>query len=672
MINSRALVITGILLVVLIILVLKLFTIQVTKHEYYTRIAETQQYKPQIVKAERGLIKDVNGEVLSYTFNNVSFFVDRRMVDDKKIDAIAKAFSKEMGKTKSYYANMIKSGSKIICIESKVPMEQANRLKKNVIDGLTYQEDFSRVYPYGNSASHILGYVDKKTGTGIEGIEKIYNNELTGTDGYMVFERDVLGRILAIDDNTSKLPQGGNTVNLTVNKIYQKILEEELASGLEKFGGESAVGIIMNPNTGEILALANAPDFDPANYNLAEAASRRNRALVDTYEPGSTMKSITMSILFDQKLVEENETVDTENGSFKYKGVTIYDSHRSGILTVRGVLEQSSNIGMAKLAERLDTETFYKYLRDFGFSNKTSLDLPSEAEGTLKLPRNFTGITKAFMSYGYELSVTPLQMAAAFSAIVNGGILYQPYITKSITDHSGKVVKESHPEKIRNVISAETSKKMKELMVGVVEHGSGTAAMLPNVLVGGKTGTAQRLVNNNYSSSSHNSSFIGFFPAENPSIVIYVLVNSPTRGQYGGLVAAPIFHEVAKRMIESDANLVKDKKPIQRDNKLMDQLIADLKSAPNSSKRSYLNVAEKKTISPSRKFDNSDTMPNLANKSVRDAIAQLNSMKVQFKVNGIGKVIWQSIEPGALLNPGIVCTLKCEPTNKKVKQSITE
>lgn len=672
MINSRALVITGILLIVLIVLVLKLFTIQVSKHEYYTRIAETQQYKPQTVKAERGLIKDVNGEVLSYTFSNVSFFVDRRMLDNKKIDAIAKVFSKEMGKTKNFYVNLIKSTSKTVCLESKVPMQQANRLKKFVIDGLTYQEDFSRVYPYGNSASHILGYVDKKSGTGIEGIEKTFNDKLTGTDGYFIYERDVLGRILSVDEKISKAPVGGNTINLTVNKTYQKILEEELTNGLQKFGGESAVGIIMNPNTGEILALANLPDFDPAIYNLAEANSRRNRAITDTYEPGSTMKSISMAILYDQKLAEENEVIDTENGSYKYKGVTIYDSHKSGLLNVREVLEQSSNIGMAKLSERLDTEVFYKYLRDFGFSNKTSLDLPSEAEGLLKLPKNFTGITKAFMSYGYELAVTPLQMTAAYCSLINGGNLYQPYITKSITDHSGKIIEEKKPEKIRSVISPVTSAKMKNLMIGVVEHGSGTAAMLPDVLVGGKTGTSQRLVNHNYSSSSHNSSFIGFFPADNPTVVIYVLVNSPSRGQYGGLVAAPIFHDVAKRMIESDVNLVKEKKQIPRDNKLMDQLIADLKTAPKNNKRSYLNVAEKKETVSTRKFYSSDTMPNLTNRSMRDAIAQLNTMKMQWKVNGIGKVVWQSIEPGTQLTTGTVCTLKCEPTTKKVKQSTTE
>ncbi len=276
------------------------------------------------------------------------------------------------------------------------------------------------------------------------------------------------------------------------------------------------------------------------------------------------------------------------------------------------------------------------------------------------------------MSYGYELAVTPLQITAAFCTLVNGGNLMKPFITKSVTDSRGNVLLENKPEKIRSVINPATSERMKRLMVGVVEHGSGTAAMLPDVLVGGKTGTSQRLVNNSYSSAHHNSSFIGFFPADNPSVVIYVLVNAPTRGQYGGLVAAPIFHDVAKRMIESDVNLVKDKKKIERDSKLMEQLIADMKTAPQNTKRSYLNVPEKKSTLSNRKFYNSDTMPNLANKSMRDAIAQLNTLGIQWKVNGVGKVVWQSVEPGLPFEKGIVCTLKCEPAVKKVIQSAGE
>ncbi len=674
MINSRALIIAGILFTGLIILALKLFTIQIAKHEYYTRVAETQQYKPQIIKAERGLIKDVNGEVLSYTFDDVSFFVDKRMMNQEKVDSIASVFSKVIGKPKSIYINLIKDGNKTVCLEKKVPMEQAIKLKKLVIDGLTYQEDFSRVYPYGSSASHVLGYVDKD-GKGVEGIEKLFNDDLAGENGYYVFERDVLGRILSVDDNMSKAPQTGNTVQLTINKNYQKILEEEIANGIQKFGGESAVGIIMNPNTGEVLALANYPDFDPANYNLFDANNRRNRAITDTYEPGSTMKAITMSILIDNNLVNEAEVINTENGAYKYKGVTIYDSHKSTQLTVRQVLEQSSNIGMSKLIERVDDNTLYKYLRDFGFSNKTLVDLPSEAEGTMKLPKNFTGISKAYMSFGYEVAVTPLQMIAAFSALINGGTLYQPFITKSVTDHFGNVISENKATRIRTVIKKSTSDEIKNMMIGVVEQGSGTAAQLPDVLVGGKTGTAQKLVNNSYTSAKHNSSFIGFFPADNPKVVIYVLINSPVFGQYGGLVAAPVFHDVAKRMIESDINLVPNKKRIERQNNLMDQLIADMKNSAKSNSsvsRSYLNIAEKKTITSNRKFYDRSTMPDLSNQSMRDAIAQLNEMGLQYKIVGTGKVVWQSIQPGLTFSKSDVCSLKCEPIVKRIKQTVSE
>lgn len=670
MINSRALIITGILFVGLIVLILKLFSIQISKHEYYARIAETQQYKPHVAQADRGVIKDVNEEVLCYTFNNVSFFVDKAMMIAKpeRIDSVAKAFSKITGRTISYYKKLIADGEKSVCIENKVPMEQALRLRGVVVDGLTYQEDFNRVYPYGNSASHILGYVTKE-GIGAEGIEKLFNEDLTGTDGYYIYERDVIGRILSIDEENSKSPIPGNNINLTINKNYQKILEEEIAKGLQQYGGESAVGIVMNPNTGEILALTNSPDFDPANYSSVTADMRRNRAVVDTYEPGSTMKGITFSILLDNNLINPNEVVNAENGKYTYKGVKIYDTHNHAELTVRGVLEQSSNIGTAKLSERIDEEKFFQYLRDFGLGNKTMVDLPSEASGSLKLPKNFTKITKAFMSFGYELALTPLQLASAYCAIVNGGVLYKPYVVKSITDYSGKTIKENKPTKIRNVIKESTSNLMRDLMIGVVEKGSGTAAKLTDVMVGGKTGTSQRLINNSYSSAHHNSSFVGFFPAEKPNTVILILVNSPRLGQYGGLVAAPIFHEVAKRMIESDINLVPGRKKIDRTENMIKQVIASAQKN-NPEGHVFNNLPEYRNSSTGRKFSKQLLMPNLIHYSVRDAIAQLNEMGLKSKIHGTGKVVWQNIEPGTRFNKSAICSLRCEPINKKVKQTV--
>ena len=529
MINYRALIITAVILLVFSALVLRLFSIQISNKDYYSFVAERQQYKPQIVKAERGIIKDVNGEVLSFTRDNISFFVDTRMMDSQKVDSVANLFSNVFGKSKKHYKEIIESGIRNVCLEKKVPMEHAVNIKNKFIEGLFYEEDFTRTYPYGSLASHILGYVNKEM-KGTEGLEKVLDKQLTGIDGTYVYERDVLGRILSIDDKVSKPAIPGNNVYLTINRTYQKILQEELDKGLKKYGGESAVGIVMNPNTGEILALANLPDYDPANYEIFSADARRNRAITDTYEPGSTIKSIILSILFDQKLAAENELINTENGKYFIKNVRVFDDHAHENLTVRDVLEQSSNIGMTKLSSRFNNESLYKYLRDFGFSNPTSIELPGEAEGLLRKPASYNQLSKAFLSFGYGIAVTPLQMITAYSALVNGGILNKPFLIKSVTDYKGNIIKENHPTKIRSVIDKSTSDLIKNMMIGVVEKGTGIAAQLDNVLVGGKTGTAQQLENGSYTSRKHNSSFVGFFPADNPKIICMIVVNAPQVG----------------------------------------------------------------------------------------------------------------------------------------------
>ena len=672
MINSRALIITAVMLLAFVLLVAKLFTIQIGGHEYLSLVAQRQQNKPQTVYSERGIIKDRTGEVLSFTQENVSYFVDRRMMLPPKVDTLCSVFSGAFQKPREYYKKLIDEGVNNICLEKKVAMEKSLELRKVVVDGFFSKQEFTRVYPYGSLASHVLGYVGNMDMKGVEGIEKYYNKDLTGTDGYYVYERDVVGRIFAVDEKESVAPLTGNTVVLTLKKSYQKILEEEIAAGLQKYGGESAVGIMMNPNTGEVLALSNSPDFDPANYELFPADSRRDRAITDTYEPGSTIKPIILSLMFENNLVKEDEVIDTENGVYAIKNTKILDTHKHDRLTVKEVLEQSSNIGMAKLSARIPDEMLYTYLRDFGFSNLTSVDLPSEAEGLLKKPANFTSLTKPFMSFGYEIAVTPLQLITAYCAVINGGTLLQPYLVKSIIDHSGRTVTENSPKRIRTVISKTVSDKIRKMMVGVVENGTGKEAQLENVMVGGKTGTSQRLVNNSYSGSQHSSTFVGFFPAEDPQIVCLVLVNSPKIGQYGGLVSAPIFHNIAQRLIETDPGLVPNRKKIERKLSLIDQLVTDLKSAPKTVPKSYFDPGERKVENYKQRIvfnGNTTIMPDLFSVSMRDAVAQLNELGLQYKISGSGKVVWQSLEPGKSIAPGLVCTLRCEPSNRKINTS---
>ncbi|MCX7797864.1 MAG: transpeptidase family protein [Melioribacter sp.] len=665
MINYRALIILGFVFLIFIVLLVRLYSIQIINNEYYTLKAQKQQNKPQTAKAERGIIKDRNGEILSYTKDNVSFYVDTRMMDERKIEQISKKFAEVFGKSQKYYKNLIENGIGNVCLEKKVPMEKAIVLKKLYIDGLFYMDDFTRVYPYNNLASHVLGYVNREL-KGTEGIEKVFDKELSGVDGYYVFQRDVLGKIISLDEKKSKAPKPGYNIVLTINKIYQSILQEELLNGLKKYEGESAVGIIMNPNTGEILALANIPDYDPNNYDEYSNDARRNRAITDTYEPGSTIKSLVLSMLFDKNLVDENEIINTENGKLLFKNVRIFDSHAFSSLTVRQILEQSSNIGMTKLSTRISDEIFYKYLRDYGFGNYTSIELPGETDGKLKIPSNFTPYTKAFMSFGYELSVTPLQMITAYSALINGGVLLKPFVVKSIVNEKDSIIREYKPTIIRRVISKSTSYKMRNLLVGVVENGTAKTAQLDDVLIGGKTGTSQKLIDGNYTNSKHNSSFIGFLPADNPQIICLILVNSPKVGKYGGLVAAPIFKNIVKKILDVDLELAPIRKKINRSNKI-DVLISE--NSTNNRTKTFMNIPEKETkdYKSQRIFiKDKSTMPNLINYSMRDAITILNDIGLKFNITGTGRIVFQSIEPGTRLTEKSICYLKCAPIKKNI------
>lgn len=659
--NTRALIITFFVIAAFIGLVIQLFSIQIGNHEKYLAKAVRQQNKVHKIRAERGIIYDREKEIIAFTKDDISLFADARMLNKKsKVksrEKLANELAKVFGKKPETYIDLIKNSKKNICLEKKVPREKGLLLDNLAIEGFYKVEDFTRVYPYGNSMSHILGYLDNLF-QGKSGIEKVYDKELTGVDGELHILNDVIGRTVSIDFDHSISAIAGNSIQLTINKVYQKILVSELQKGIEKFKGKSGIGIISNPNTGEILALANLPDFDPNNYHKYSDFERRNRVLTDTYEPGSTMKSIIMAILMDENLISENQIINTENGSYKMRGAIIRDTHQFSKLTVREVLEQSSNIGMAKLSEKINERDFYKKLRDFNFGNFTSIDLPGETPGSLKKPDTYSAITKAFISHGYEISVTPIQMITAYSALINGGFIMQPYLLKRIIDNNNQVIKENYPKKIRRVIDEETSYKMRDLLLGVVENGTGINAQLDNIYIGGKTGTSQKLIDGKYSRNNYNSSFIGFFPADKPELICLILIDSPEIGRYGGQVAAPIFREVTKKIIETDLNIKRSKNPIQRQG-LIDNLITEIEiKNHNSDLIKLANVSNQKN-NINNKNINRTTMPNLINKSIREAISILSEMGIEYKINGSGRVIKQSIIEGTVLKPKMFCFIEC-------------
>ncbi|MCX6151654.1 MAG: penicillin-binding protein [Ignavibacteriales bacterium] len=660
--KGRALLIVFLLIGFWSVLLIRLFTIQIKEHDDLIFYANRQQIKEKNLRAERGFIYDRNADLLAYDRNDISIYVDCNRIDSSSIRKITENFSRVFNKSTSHYKSLLIPGCGEICIERKVAREKSIQLKDLVLDCLEMREDPTRVYSYDNLASHLLGYVGTEKYNGVEGIEKFYNKNLNGKDGKMIVLRDVWGRMISVAEEATILPEPGNSLILTIDKTYQNILEEELQKGIDLYKSRSAVGIIMNPNNGEILAMADMPDFNPNTYWDYSNEVRRNRILTDTYEPGSTFKAITVSTLIDKNLCKSSDMVFCENGDYQFKKVHIKDTHKYGMLSVKQVIELSSNIGMAKLISRINNDDLYKYLRDFGFGNYTSIDLPGESKGRLKKPgfSRFDDYTKPFMSFGYEISVTPIQIITAYATLINGGYLYQPHLVKEIKKRSNETVEQYEPKQLRKVINSETSETIREFLAGVVENGTAKNSKSSKVTFGGKTGTSQKLSGKEYT-TEYNSSFIGFFPIDKPEIVCMILYNSPQIGKYGGLVAAPVFKNIVERLAAFDINLI-SKPPVEKQKTAnIEQILASNEKHESGVK--YSDVSEPRIANTELhkiNIKNKNIMPDLHNNNLRDALSILNQIGLNYKINGNGKVVSQSISPGTTVKPGQVCSLNCE------------
>jgi cell division protein FtsI/penicillin-binding protein 2 len=665
--TDRLLGVVIVLALLILGIIARLFYIQVYSHAEYKVMAERQQIGKEVIRANRGLIYDRNMIVLAFSDPEVFFYVSMPQVrrykqKDKTSDTlmkyIARDFSAVTKKPAQYYIDLMKSG------KNRVLLAQASdtsilRLKEIKRDGVYYEEQPKRFYPYGNLASHCVGYIDKTTFDGKDGIEKFFENQLQGKDGLRYILQDPNGHMISVVDESTIQPQTGNNVILTIDKHIQNFLEEELAKGLDQFGGEYATGIIMNPRTGEIIAMANAKDYNLNSYNNFSDSTRRNHSVSDIYEPGSTWKTIALAGMFDRSLVNETDKVDVQQGKLHMLGADIGDTHGGGILSVREVFTKSSNVGMAKLIQRFNRDEFYNYLRSLGFGNVTGVGLPAESKGVLRKPESWSISTQMTLGYGYGVQVSALQLITAYAAIINGGSLLQPQIVKRIETSTGSVVFDMQPKEIRKVISFNTSKRMIELMKAAVEEGTGKKARISGITVGGKTGTARIWENKSYS-NKYNASFVGFFPVENPKYLCLIMVRKPSKGSYyGGDVSAPIFKSVAERIVGYDDGL-----KIQKKNEDMD---VNKKITSNTDNRPAGKTTDSIKYKITRdKLTNKNIMPDVRGMSLRDAIAVLAQLKLSYIISGSQRVVYQSILPGTKIAPG----MKCEIRGVDVKQAM--
>lgn len=538
----------------------RLVQIQIVDSPQYRGIAQRQYETKVVLPAARGCIYDRNGNVLASNTVYVSFAANPKVVD-KEASLVADKFSEVFGKPKKHYLDKLQTSKRFVWLERQVQPELANQLQGKGLRGIAAFNEPKRLYHYQGIGEPLIGFTDIDN-VGLSGAELQYEKQLRGVDGCVVMQRDGYGRAHPSMDYLRVEPTNGSHIFLTIDLVYQSIAEDKLKGGIGRNRADGGLVVMMNPRTGEILALAQSSGADPRSSADRPPDKRKLRAVTDMFEPGSVFKIVTVAAALEHEIVKPEQKFHAEHGVYEMKlfdGTTqrITDTHEYDIITFRQAMEYSSNIVMAKVSNLLGSERLYRTARDFGFGSETGIEYPGEAKGELKRPKEWSGTTLNTMAYGYEVGVTPIQIISAYGTVANNGLMMKPTLIKKIVNESGVVLEERNPEPIRQVISHQTAATLTEFFEGVVQRGTATTAQIEGVRIAGKTGTSRRYLAGRYETDNYTASFVGFFPVEDPEIVCLVMLDNPRVGGYtGGATAAPIFQEIARHVVTTGKTVV--------------------------------------------------------------------------------------------------------------------
>lgn len=531
----------------------RLVYLQMCKHDEYAGLAAEKHVYKQAIFAERGSILDANNEVLAHNTPVETVVADATHVNDRA--ALIPVLRDALEIPAAELSEKLEGERRYIVLKREVPVAVATALRETLraqnLRGIYFERDTTRIYPNGSMLCHVIGFTDFEH-RGIQGVESSMEEYLHGQDGYRYIEHNRAGREIVLYRGQERTPRNGYQVHLTVDLNLQNIVENEIDAAMREFNPQKATIILMRPQTGEILAMANRPNFDLNLRSEAKAEQMKNRAIIDMMEPGSTFKIVTAATALNERKVRPDSTIFCENGFWNFGGRPLHDHKGYGDLTVQDVLIKSSNIGAAKLALTVGEQKFYEYIRRFGFGDRTGIELPGEIPGIIRPPQSWSKISITRIPMGHEVGVTPLQMTVAMATIANGGKLITPRIVKSITTEDGKMVTSFSPVVLRQVISPETAAQVGKALRGVVsDRGTAAAAAVPGFTISGKTGTAQKVdPKGGYEHGKYVVSFSGYLPSENPQFVgLVVLDDAQTKPDqnYGGLVAGPIFARIAEK-----------------------------------------------------------------------------------------------------------------------------
>lgn len=546
MTKKRAVILNTAIIFSFILVSLRLVDLMIFNHNRLAERAKQQHSKVEDIQARRGVIFDRNGRELALNLDLESLYGDPVMLElnEGNIKKLALLINKE---PKIIRTKVPESG-RFFWIERKLEPETAEKIKGLEIEGLGFLTEAKRVYPKGVLASHVLGFVGIDN-QALEGIELKFDKDLKTSGGKVVVGRDASGKILSSGVETET---NGNSLVLTIDEGLQGILENELEKATIQWRAASATAIMMDPFTGEVLAIANRPTYDPNRGGTASDSEKRNRAITDCYEPGSTFKIIIGVAALEEKIAKAGTLFDVSKGSINAGGKNIGDVHKYGVLTFREVIQKSSNVGSIMVGMKLGKERIYKYAKLMGIGEKTGIDLPGEVSGWIYPPERWSGTSIGAIPIGQEVAVTPLQILRAYAAIANGGYLVKPHVVSEILSPSGEVIASFRNPDRHRILSSKTVETFRDILATVTEEGgTGKSASVDGNPVAGKTGTAQMInpVTKRYSKEKYVSSFVGFVPADNPRLAMIVVVYEPKGQIYGGVVAAPVFRDIANQAL---------------------------------------------------------------------------------------------------------------------------
>ena len=529
------------------LLAVRLFCVQLGAAKPLSKLASDQYKTFSRLLPRRGMIYDRNLRELAVSINLDSVFIDPALVEDRQ--SAANKLSEVLEEDPDVILKKLNNDKRFAWLARRIDARAANDIKRLSIKGIGFIKEPKRVYPNDTLASHVLGFVGLDD-EGLEGIELLYDDYLTGTVGWIYSIRDAKKREVHGYEYREIPPADGNDVVLTIDSVVQSFAENALDSTFKKYNAKGGMIVVMDPYTGDILALANRPTFNPNKIGDSSVEARRNRVICDFFEPGSSFKIVTATAVIEEDVIGMDDEIYCENGEFKWSKHIYHDHKPHEWLKFKDIIKHSSNIGTMKSALKVGSKRLYRYIKRFGFGKKTGIDLPGEVEGIIRPTNKWSKLSLCSISMGQEVTVTAIQLACALSSVANGGFYVKPRIIAKVQDKTGYVIKKFEPRKLHRVMSVEASQKVRGILRGVVEKGTGTRAEVKGYSPAGKTGTAQKVEENGrYSHRKFMSSFIGFLPYDDPKFVVVVLMDEPRPQYYGGTVCAPVFKKVAEQLM---------------------------------------------------------------------------------------------------------------------------